>query len=136
MKRALIASILVAALSVPSTAIAHDQRPAERRMSRKIQHARIIRNIPRLDHGWRLHRHGRQQVRRMHQCECVMHGPPPDCSYWGQNVGIGMSVWKLFRAFMDSDPHRANILNRNFTRFGVGTGWKDGLLYVAMEFCR
>ncbi|HEV8162947.1 MAG TPA: CAP domain-containing protein [Actinomycetota bacterium] len=36
----------------------------------------------------------------------------------GQNVGVGSSVEGLQRAFMDSPPHRANILRRKTNLFG------------------
>jgi uncharacterized protein YkwD len=36
----------------------------------------------------------------------------------GQNVGVGSSVEGLPRAFMDSPPHRANILRRKTDLFG------------------
>ena len=36
----------------------------------------------------------------------------------GQNVGVGSSAEALQQAFMDSPPHRANILRRKANLFG------------------
>ena len=55
---------------------------------------------------------------------------------WGENVGVtGGTVAELQRAFMHSDLHRANILNRGFRRVAVGTYRDaDGLLWVTIFF--
>jgi uncharacterized protein YkwD len=53
---------------------------------------------------------------------------------WGENVGVtGGTIAGLERAFMDSAPHRANILNKDFHRVAVGTYRDDdGLLWVTV----
>ncbi|HYP24451.1 MAG TPA: CAP domain-containing protein [Actinomycetota bacterium] len=51
----------------------------------------------------------------------------------GQNTGAGGRCRKLFRSFMDSAPHRANILGR-WRFIGVGTEWKNNRLYVQTVF--
>jgi uncharacterized protein YkwD len=55
---------------------------------------------------------------------------------WGENVGVtGGTVAELQRAFMGSDLHRANILNRGFRRVAVGAYRDaDGLLWVTIFF--
>jgi uncharacterized protein YkwD len=59
-----------------------------------------------------------------------------DWSTWGENVGVtGGTVASLERAFMDSAPHRANILNEDFRRVAIGTYRDDdGLLWVTVFF--
>jgi uncharacterized protein YkwD len=52
----------------------------------------------------------------------------------GQNVGVGGSVEALQRAFMDSPPHRANILRRKANLFGVGTYISKGRIWVTVNF--
>ena len=55
----------------------------------------------------------------------------------GENVGVGSSVGQIQRAFMNSSPHRANILSRTFTQVGIGTARSsDGRLYVDEVFRR
>ncbi len=44
----------------------------------------------------------------------------------GENVGVGQSVQTLHVAFMNSPPHRRNVLDRRFRKMGVG-------VYVARE---
>jgi uncharacterized protein YkwD len=56
-------------------------------------------------------------------------------SWWGENVGVTAGgVNDLERAFMDSPPHRANILNRTFDHVAIGAVRKDGLLWVTVFF--
>jgi uncharacterized protein YkwD len=52
----------------------------------------------------------------------------------GQNVGVGSSVASLQQAFMDSPPHRANILRRKANLFGVGTYISYGRIWVTVNF--
>ena len=52
----------------------------------------------------------------------------------GENVGVGGDVRSLHKAFMDSEPHRANVLNRGFTNVGLGTVWSNGRLWVTFVF--
>jgi len=52
----------------------------------------------------------------------------------GQNVGVGNSVAALQQAFMDSPPHRANILRRKANLFGVGTYISHGRIWVTVNF--
>jgi uncharacterized protein YkwD len=53
---------------------------------------------------------------------------------WAENVGMGASVPRLHGLFMDSTPHRKNILNGTFDRVGVGIVVRDGTLYVTVVF--
>lgn len=54
----------------------------------------------------------------------------------GENVGYGPDVATLHRAFMNSAPHRANILDKRFTQVGVGVVVKDGTIWVSEVFRR
>jgi uncharacterized protein YkwD len=57
-----------------------------------------------------------------------------NASGWGENVGYGVSVSHLHNLFMNSAPHRKNILNGSFDRVGVGIVVRDGTLYVTVVF--
>ena len=65
----------------------------------------------------------------------------PDWGNWytlGENILVGpgnMNAWQMEAAWMNSAPHRANILNPNFNAVGIGyfTG-PDGRLWVAVDF--
>lgn len=53
----------------------------------------------------------------------------------GENVGRGGSVDSLHKAFMESDGHRRNILDKDFNYVGIGTATSgDGRLYVTVVF--
>lgn len=55
----------------------------------------------------------------------------------GENVGEGATVSQIQDAFMNSAPHRDNILSSSFTEIGVGTArGSDGQLYVDELFRR
>jgi hypothetical protein len=53
----------------------------------------------------------------------------------GENVGRGGTVSSLHAAFMNSPGHKANILG-DYNYVGVGTGTKDGVLYVSVLFMK
>ena len=54
---------------------------------------------------------------------------------WGENVGYTpQDVASLQQAFMDSPPHRENILNRAFTHVAIGSVRVDGTLWVTVFF--
>jgi len=53
---------------------------------------------------------------------------------YGENVGVGTSVKGLFKAFMASDAHRANILNRDFREIGIAFAHEGDIVWVTMIF--
>ena len=57
-----------------------------------------------------------------------------DWSAAGENVGVGRSLADLEAAFMDSTPHRRNILNRDFDDVAVGVVESDGNFWVTVIF--
>lgn len=57
-----------------------------------------------------------------------------DWSAAGENVGVGPSLSRLEAAFMDSTPHRRNILNRDFDNVAVGVVESDGDFWVTVIF--
>ncbi len=53
----------------------------------------------------------------------------------GENIAYGQSdAEEVMTAWMNSDGHRANILNASFTRLGVGVYSAGGTLYFAQMF--
>jgi uncharacterized protein YkwD len=57
-----------------------------------------------------------------------------DWSAAGENVGVGSSLSGLEAAFMDSTPHRRNILNRDFDDVAVGVAESNGNFWVTVIF--
>lgn len=54
----------------------------------------------------------------------------------GENVGTGPRVADIHQAFMDSAPHRSNILHAAYNQIGVGVASDGEHLYVAEVFVR
>lgn len=52
----------------------------------------------------------------------------------GENVGVGPSADDLQAAFMNSAPHKKNILNKSFDHFAVGAVEMDGQVWVTVIF--
>jgi uncharacterized protein YkwD len=58
-----------------------------------------------------------------------------DWHRWGENVGYTPgSIEGLQQAFMDSEPHRRNVLEHGFRRVAIGTVRVDGVLWVTLFF--
>ena len=56
-----------------------------------------------------------------------------DWKVLAENVGVGPNVDSLFDAFMDSSPHRANILGP-YSYIGIGVANDGGVIWVTMIF--
>lgn len=54
--------------------------------------------------------------------------------YAGENIAKNVSVIGAHKAFMNSSGHRANIMNNNFGRIGLGFYWQGDYLYVTQWF--
>jgi uncharacterized protein YkwD len=52
----------------------------------------------------------------------------------GENVGVGGDTAELHKAFMDSPPHRHNVLASEYERIGVGSLVTGGRLWVTVVF--
>jgi hypothetical protein len=52
-----------------------------------------------------------------------------------ENVAVGPDANAIHRGFVDSPPHRANLLG-SFTEIGVGLARRDGALWVVQVFRR
>ena len=82
----------------------------------------------------------RRHAQRMASAGKIYHNPNlgSDVSGWqavGENVGMGGSASSIHQAFMNSAPHRANILDTDFTQVGMGTAYDSkGVLYVTQVF--
>jgi uncharacterized protein YkwD len=57
-----------------------------------------------------------------------------DPTLWGENVGMGSSVWSVFRAWTQSTEHRQNMLRRGFHKAGVGLVRSHGVWWATMIF--
>lgn len=110
----------------------------EARMLEKINHARA-------DHGLRplrlsadLTAAARSHSRTMASSNLLFHSPSlTSLCCWrtiAENVGYGYSVRGVHRAFMNSAPHRANILDQRMRQVGIGVVERNGQLWVTEEY--
>ena len=82
----------------------------------------------------------RRHAARMAASGSIYHNPRlgSEVSGWqavGENVGMGGSVSSIHQAFMNSAPHRANIVDTDFTQVGMGTAYDSkGVLYITQVF--
>ncbi|HVF04377.1 MAG TPA: CAP domain-containing protein [Frankiaceae bacterium] len=82
----------------------------------------------------------RRHAARMAASGSIYHNPKlgSEVSGWqavGENVGMGGSASAIHQAFMNSAPHRANILDGDFTQVGMGTAYDSkGVLYITQVF--
>jgi uncharacterized protein YkwD len=53
---------------------------------------------------------------------------------WGENIGYGPGVWRVFREFVKSAPHRANLLGAKFRYGGFGVVRTHGAVWITMIF--
>ena len=53
---------------------------------------------------------------------------------WGENVGAGVTPYGLFKAYMASPEHRANMLSKGFDRVGISFVERRGVLWSTLIF--
>ena len=94
-----------------------------------------------LDRGWRLRAMADEHSRQMANAGRIYHTPSLGSNLtfvsWnvaGENVGAGLTMRRLYEAFMDSEGHRDNILERRYRRVGIGVYASDGFLWVTLIF--
>jgi len=107
----------------------------------KMNAARAAKGIPRLATRSHLVSVARQWAATMASQNKLYHNPEltSDVHNWryvGENVGYGPDALTVHVAFMNSAPHRANILDRDFTEVGIGAVVRDGRVWVAEVFRR
>ena len=126
-----LAGVLVSAAPAASL----DRR--EQSLATMTNTARHLRELPRLVGRARLRAAAERQSVRMAKRGRLFHGSLAWTSglrCWGQNVGKGPSVRAVFRAFMRSADHRANMLDRSYRRAGYGVFKTRGAVWVTVNF--
>jgi uncharacterized protein YkwD len=61
-------------------------------------------------------------------------GAPADWRILGENVAVNSSLEGAMTALENSPSHRANLLDRRFTRGAVGVVFAKGVYWVTEEF--
>ena len=133
-KRALaiaLAGVLV--FAAPAAAL---HRP-ERKLAAMTNTARNRHDMRRLIEGPRLRVAAERHSVRMAERGRLFHGSLAWTSgrpCWGQNVGVGPTTRAVYRAFMRSAEHRANMLDRCYRRAGYGVVKVHGAVWVTVNF--
>jgi uncharacterized protein YkwD len=99
------------------------------------------RHVVDLDLSPRLSRYARAHSRKMAKRDYIYHTRSLASrlrsvrwSIAGENVGAGGDTDSLFQAFMQSAPHRRNILRGSFSHVGIGMVRRGSYLWVTMVF--
>jgi uncharacterized protein YkwD len=53
---------------------------------------------------------------------------------WGENIAMGPSLGSINEAWLNSAPHRANILNPRFRRAAIGVVLSGGTYWITFDF--
>lgn len=139
-----IAIIAVIVLTL-STGVAHagSFKPARARskMIHFVNHYRVQHGAAKLRMNRGVVRIAQRHSRKMASSRRLFHSSDMwtklrgrNASCWGENIGMGPSVWRVFKGWVRSSEHRANMLNRRFRRTGIGVARSHGSLWVTMIF--
>ena len=139
---ALLVVLLTGILLAGTTAVeAQDKATRREQMLELINRARAARDLPRLSLSPSLSKTAKRHSAEMAARGSIFHSrdlrailAPYDWSVGGENVGAGFSVEGLHEAFMDSAPHRENVLRASFRHVGIGFVRADGALWVTLIF--
>ena len=130
-----LALALVGVLVFAAPAASLDQR--EQSLATMTNTTRQWHDLPRLVGRARLRAAAERQSLRMAKSGRLFHGSlawTSGCGCWGQNVGKGPTIRAVFRAFMRSADHRANMLDRCYRRVGFGVVKMRGAVWVTVNF--
>lgn len=108
----------------------------ERQTFDRVNVARVRHGVRPVQPGWRLRRAAEAHSVRMANAGRIFHGGTwrfGGRRCFGQNVGVGPSLWRMFEAFMRSPAHRANFLNPCFRYAGVGIVERAGYYWVTVN---
>jgi uncharacterized protein YkwD len=134
-----LALALAAVLTGALTAAPAGASTAEDSLTARLNGARSDQGLPSLATRSDLVAVARAQATRMADSGTLYHNPnlTTDVTNWrwiGENVGYGPDVQTVHVAFMNSDGHRANILDTDYTEVGVGVVERGDRVWVAEVF--
>jgi len=136
-----LALALAAVLTGALTAAPAGATTAEDSLTARLNGARSDQGLPSLATRSDLVAVARAQATRMADSGTLYHNPnlTTDVANWrwvGENVGYGPDVQTVHVAFMNSDAHRANILDTDYTEVGIGVVERGDRVWVAEVFRR
>ena len=137
-----VIAVLIATLS---TGVAHAGgfRPARAREKLHVfvNHYRVEHGIRRLHENHDVDRTAQRHAVAMKNARTLFHSSNMwtklrghHAKYWGENVGMGPSVWKVFKGWVRSSEHRANMLSRRYRSSGIGVAYAHGCYWITMIY--
>lgn len=121
--------------AVPAT------RPSEQTLHEFINRSRAANSLPRLRLIGGLTKLARRHSREMLEAGRMYHNDrlAEQLESWdwrvlGENVGVWASLRGMHRAFMDSPPHRQNILGAGFSKVGIGVVQRGNAFWATVIF--
>jgi uncharacterized protein YkwD len=125
----------------PAQAKCYSSTGSEKAFVRKMNAARADEDKPRLRLDPEMSKvskvHTRAMVREeslFHTSSAVLAKRVTNWVLLGENVGVGGTVSSLHEAFMNSAPHRANIMLKQFKYVGVGVKMAGDRMWVTVTF--
>ncbi len=148
---AIIAAVMLAALWLTSTSYAaaspQDSSP-ESVLLEAANHSRAAAGLPAFQWDAALAAAARQHALRMVQQNTLSHQFPGELplqerarqtgarfSLVAENVAEGPSVLGLHTQWMNSPPHRANLLDRELNSVGIAVIQSGSVLFAVEDFC-
>lgn len=83
----------------------------------------------------RLTRLAQRNSRRMASRRTLLHSSKSPCREWGEVVGVGPSLRRVWRSFRHSPLHRRTILRAKWRRSGIGVVRSAGRWWITIMFC-
>jgi len=136
-RRLSLAIVALAAFAVLATGC--EMSPEAWNSSVSVNNEREARGLRPLDLDKVLNEKAQAWANQMASSRSVSHsvlsqGAGNDWRVLGENVGWARSVEEMHQMFMNSPSHRSTMLDRRYTRFGVGVSVVDGRVYTAQVF--
>ena len=132
---AVLATTLLLALAAPANA---DAASDEARVLSLIQQVRTSAGAPTLRVDATLSSVARDWAAKMARDGALSHnvgvGSRVTASKLSENVGMGASIDIVHQAFLNSAPHRANMVDKGVNSVGVGVAWANGKVYVVQDY--
>jgi uncharacterized protein YkwD len=81
-------------------------------------------------HSWRMMRAG-TLFHTENLTACILNHT--DATSWGEDIAVGPTISSVDGAWMNSPPHRSNILNGGFHRIGIGIVLSGGRYWMTID---
>jgi uncharacterized protein YkwD len=136
----LVAVVVVAALAGPAHTGHRSDRARAKTFSfvnhfRRHAGRKPLKNAPALTKlAWNHSLHMARSRRLFHTRSLSIRMRAWHPRVYGENVGVGPSIWRVFKMWTKSKPHRANLLDRRFTHAGVGVIHTHNAYWMTMIF--